>query len=284
MRTHPFSVHEKKLLSHYLASESYAQNFIGVEERVSSFNRLSRKHVQLTTPLADHKSSFSHPNQPSNNKMVFNLGGIKNFLIKDNKCEYLSLMEKLAMDCVQERSDVDKILICSGCYQETTSTNLNGKRITKAFLSKEKFISEVAKSRYYLSSFGLTAFYESLFMYKPTIFLPEQHSSQLYNMKTVKNTFLKDYSISIFDILGNVQIPEDDFDGSLQINRYISTILNSRESYSKLREAVFEKLNYLSRLNTLKLNKNISDLISKLQTGLDFNKIVNDINQKHNGN
>ena len=265
---------KKKILAHFLAEKSFVQNFLNVPQRLNSLGKFSKGKSILVNPLTGKNSPIKkHSKQ---RKLLINLGGIKNFLVKEDTCKYLQLIEKLANDLLALTS-FQSIIICSGCYQKQKIIKKNSKSLKQTFLPKKEFIQEVQNSDIYITSPGLTAFYEALYLFKPTIYLPEQHSSQYYNLNQIKSTFLGKFCISIFDVIKRKKISPNDYKGSCQIMSCISNILQSTAYYEKFRDKTIEKIKLIESIDIKVFNQQINQLIISLEKGIEFDKIPNRI-------
>lgn len=238
------SVHEKKILSHVLARKSFIQNYFGVKERLVDISKfLSNSY--LVEPFASGYVLKERNNNLNEEVLLVNLGGVKNFIIKDNNSDYYELIFRLVKDLLLSPSFVFKeAVICSGLYNKHGTTRLsNGALIKHVFLDNKKFLSLALRCKVCLSSPGLTSIYEFMKIGHNPIYLPEQHSSQYYNVKALRKATNMFRTLSITDIFENLKIPRNDYCGSKVIISNIKKINKDDDAYSKL---LFLMKKYLS--------------------------------------
>src|SRR3990167_598356 len=237
----------------------------------SSFSEMNQKDKVKNYNCQEYLNSY-------NGEMLINLGGIENFLVDSDTAAYLKLIEKLSLDLIS-LPYVTKIYVCSGSYKNPKSQTINGKKINFIFADKVFFHKLVNAAQFYLSSPGLTAFYEALYYKHPTIYLPEQHASQYYNINHIKKTWLKPYCLTLFDVIGEKKISPNDFRGSSQIVKYVDKILHNKNLYNKFRDNLRKKIEIVREVNLLAYQQKCSKTIHQLKVSTNYTNIVNIINK-----
>ncbi|KKQ75820.1 MAG: hypothetical protein US98_C0059G0004 [Parcubacteria group bacterium GW2011_GWC1_38_6] len=270
-------VHEQKLFAHFYSEMSFIQNFFGVRNRISRLAQLGFINLLDVNPIVDNYNGQEYLNS-YNGEMLINLGGIENFLVDSDTAAYLKLIEKLSLDLIS-LPYVTKIYVCSGSYKNPKSQTINGKKINFIFADKVFFHKLVNAAQFYLSSPGLTAFYEALYYKHPTIYLPEQHASQYYNINHIKKTWLKPYCLTLFDVIGEKKISPNDFRGSSQIVKYISKILNNNNLYNKFRDNLCKKIEMVRKVDLKTYQQQCTTTINQLTVSASYVDIVNIINK-----
>jgi hypothetical protein len=263
-----FSIHEKKMLAHFLSEKSFIQNFFGVADRYSKLKKYLSKSY-LVEPFASDLV-VAQKTKPEAGLVVINIGGVKNFIIKDNQSSYFDFILKVSKRLVLENSlKIKKIIICSGLYGVHDILYDNqGKKIIHKFLKNKLFIDLVKKSEICLSSAGLTSIYEFLYLKKRVVYLPEQHSSQYYNMAEIKKTSLGKCSVSIKDIFKKIKVSKNDYTGSCDIVNYIKYLDSNdyyfgeayRQIFNKIVGCKKDKINFKFKEISSKLKKNTISL------------------------
>lgn len=270
-------VHEQKLFAHFYSEMSFIQNFFGVKDRISRLDQLGFINLLDVNPIVDNYYNQEYLNS-YNGDMLINLGGIENFLVDSDTAAYLKLIEKLSLDLIS-LPYVTKINVCAGSYKNPKSQTINGKKINFLFEDKVSFHKLVSTSQFYLSSPGLTAFYEALYYKRPTIYLPEQHASQYYNINHIKKTWLKPYCLTLFDVIGERKISPNDFRGSSQIVKYIGKILYNKNLYDKFRDSLFKKIDMVRKIDLKTYQQQCTATINQLTVSPSYTDIVNIINK-----
>lgn len=270
-------VHEQKLFAHFYSEMSFIQNFFGVKTRISRLGQLGFTNLLEVNPIVDNYYNQDYSNS-HDGEMLINLGGIENFLVDSDTAAYLKLIEKLSLDLIS-LPYVTKIIVCAGSYKNPKSRTINGKKIYYIFEDKVSFHKRVRAAQFYLSSPGLTAFYEALYYKRPTIYLPEQHASQYYNINHLKKTWLKPYCLTLFDVIGERKISPNDFRGSSQIVKYIGTILDHKDLYNKFRDSVYKKIEMVRKVDLETYQQQCTTTINQLTVSPSYTDIVNIINK-----
>jgi hypothetical protein len=248
-----YSVHEQKLLAHFLSDFSFIQNFFGVEKRFLVLKKYF-KNIKLVKPFA---IEYVPKKELTMEKglAVINIGGVRNFLVKNDQSIYFDLIRKLAIRLLlDKKNNLKKIIICSGLYSKHGLVfNKNGRKIIHDFFDNKSFMKIVKKSEIYFSSAGLTTIFESIYMCKPAIYLPEQHSSHYYNISQIKKTLLAKYVISVTDIFKEARISPNDFKGSAQIMNFIKEINENSDYFNALYDLLLKRI-VKYRADGLKIN------------------------------
>ena len=270
-------VHEQKLFAHFYSEMSFIQNFFEVKNRISRLNRLGFKNLVEVNPIIDNYYYQQYKNS-SNGELLINLGGIENFLVDIETADYLKLIEKLSLDLIN-LPYVKNITVCAGSYKYKKSKIINGKSILFSFEDKISFHKLISTAQFYLSSPGMTAFYEALYYQRPTIYLPEQHASQYYNINHIKKAWLRPYCLTLFDVIGEKKISPNDFRGSTQIVKYVDKILHNKNLYNKFRDNLRKKIEIVREVNLLAYQQKCSKTIHQLKVSTNYTNIVNIINK-----
>ncbi len=274
---HLLKVHEQKLFAHFNSEMSFIQNFFDVEKRVMRLRKLGFKNLIITNPIIDNYQVYSYKNL-NNGEMLINLGGIENFLVDSNNAAYLKLVEKLVIDLIKLPS-IKKIHVCAGSFKVPKSQVINDKRIVFSFEDKVSFHNLLKNAQFYLSSPGMTAFYEGLYYKKPTVYLPEQHASQYYNMNHIKKTWLKPFCLTLFNVIGEKKISPNDFRGSSQIVKYVKQILHDKNLYEKLKQKLYKKIETIRIVDLKNYQQRCEETIKLLTVPVSYTNIENIIRE-----
>jgi len=269
-----FTVHEKKIIAHVLADHSYVQSFIWLQTRKKLFEKYFPQKMTFVDAIIDRDNTSPDTSQK---KLIFNLGGVKNFLYKDSKKnDYMLLVEKLVLMLAKDNQcNLDEIHICSWFYKKKKVKSYNWVKIIYAFYKKEEFSQLLYDSYIYITSPWLTNFFELIQSNKKMLFFLEQHMSQYYNLQNIKTTFLKPFCLSIHDMYTDISIPQDDFIGSEVIRKLIQEINNKNTLTDKVYVLLCKKIQKILKYKKILWNKEIKALKESFTTHKNvFNEIV----------
>ena len=269
-----FTIHEKKIIAHVFADRSYIQSFIWLQKRKKLFEKYFWEKMTFVDAIIDIDNTSP---QTSKKKLVFNLGGVKNFLhtnFKQN--DYVELAEKLVVMLTKDNQfGLDEIYICSWFYKKNKVKSYNWVKIIYAFYQKNAFSQLLYDSYIYITSPWLTNFFELIQSNKKMLFFLEQHMSQYYNLQNIKTTFLKPFCLSIHDIYSDISIPKDDFVGSEIISKLIKDINNKNTLIDKIYFLLCKKIQKILKYKKILWNKEIKKLKNSFNTHKNvFDEII----------
>jgi hypothetical protein len=274
-----FSPHEQKLISHVLAKRSYAQNYVGVPQRIEDLRRRGVDHIELVTSIVT-SDLFEPPPRVSANypwEMVINLGGIENFILQFHANDYyVDLVERWAREFLSTRTDCHRITICCGRYEQTSVESIDGRVLYRALLPHQQFVSMVRDARIYITSPGLTAINEAVRMGRMPILLPEQHYSQYYNVYSLQGTLMGSLAVTLQQLFDNYSVPTDDYHGSAVIVEYAHQLCESPDKYRLFSHLLSQRVNSMITFPSHIQAQAISE-IRELFDGPDLDVVIDRI-------
>lgn len=241
---HAFSVHERKVICHFLATRSFAQNFAGVPERVAEIERCCHHRIAIIGSIIDARVAVPAGVAGEDRwEMLINLGGVKNFVLNFHENDYyIDVVERWARDFLSRRPDCYRIMICCGRYVDHRTEQIGHGWLERRFLSHDSFIEAIQRVSVYLSSPGLTAINEAIQLGLLPVLLPEQHYSQVYNLRALRRKRVGGWSLSLDDLFESYTIPDDDFEGSQWVIESMRQVVDSPVLYARFFELLCDRV------------------------------------------
>ena len=214
------SVHESMVVSHMIATRSYAQMFPGVARRRDQLAELGFDTVTATGSMAN-LAEIEHLRglEPRLSRtLVLNLGGFTNaFLDYDRRGGYVDILMAWTEHVARTRDDFDEIVICTGAFGDSVERRIGNVALRCGLVPHAEFLRLVARRPVYLTPPGLTSLHEAVVLGTPAMLLPSQHHGHEFNRRSLDGTSAARWSAS-FDGLGiPVDLPDDDFRGTVAL-------------------------------------------------------------------
>ncbi|MBR0696582.1 hypothetical protein [Bradyrhizobium lablabi] len=252
------SVHERKVLCHFIARRSFAQNYPGVHQRLEAMQEAGLRHTEIVGPIVRasrapdeaerNQDGCSHTGRFS---LLINLGGVRNFVIEFNKNDhYIALLEQWARRYLTETPTGSQITICCGRYTVSSENSVGYRTITTTCLAHDVFMSAIQTADIVLSAPGRTFIQEAVLMGVVPILLPEQHRSQAVNLAGLARTPFAEFCLPLSEILDGKSIPQDDKSGSQAIIECSLKILNTGDLFERFDRLLRSRIDYLRSLNS----------------------------------
>jgi hypothetical protein len=266
------SVHERKVLCHFLAQRSFAQIYPGVERRLIEMKRCGLGDVSLVGPIVGSLDQFQSGDLPTQastarrrNTILINLGGVRNFIIEFGKNDYyIALMEQWARRYLEAHAVDTDITICCGRYQALRETPIQQNTLTRTFLSHESFMAAASRADVVLSAPGRTFIHEAIQLGIVPVLLPEQHRSQAANLAGLLQSPLAHFCVSLDHVYPGDPISEDDYAGSTEIIDRSRAIATTPALFVRFDSILRDRID---RLRSLSVGKR-SEIIAQMRATL----------------
>lgn len=231
--------HERIMLAHLLARRSYAQNFPGVPERIAQFTDLGAGQVELCGPIIDFTGlraslESAPPERPAG--LLVNLGGFQNFFLDyDSHNAYLAMLERWVRDVARRNPDLGRILVCCGAYGEAVTEQVGDVEVEFTFLPHGDFLRHLAHTPLYAVPPSLTSLHEAVVVGRMPLLLPEQHYGHIANQRALGDTTVGRMSASLQLLDERFDVPEDDLEGTRELDRQTRELLGDEGGYATVR-------------------------------------------------
>ena len=280
---HAFSIHERKLLAHMIATRSFAQNFPGVPQRIEAMAQEGFGDVRLLGSIIDHPPPVgtSRRAQPDGSwSMLINLGGVENFAIRFHDNDYIiDLTEKWAARFLQDTPDCRAITICCGRYRQADTRAVGHGTLTRRFAARDEFMDLLERADVVLSAAGRTTLHEAIHLGKAPILLPEQHHNQYCNIISLAHTRLGDLSVALSDIVTLGDLPDDDLAGTLRIIEGARRVLREPTLFERFDALLRARIATFRALDPAHVQAIVDDVAAYLG-GADFGATVRTLAQQ----
>ncbi len=168
------SVHESMVVAHMLATESCAQAFPGVAERVELLATQGFRATTVTGAVID-LGGISPVARQAPRTLVSDLGGFTNaFPEYEEHGAYVDVMLRWLERIAAGGSDFDEIIVCSGTFRRSREYAVNGVRFRVGLLPHADLLELLSTGPVYLAPPGLTSLHEAA-LEIPVMLLPDQH-------------------------------------------------------------------------------------------------------------
>jgi UDP-N-acetylglucosamine transferase subunit ALG13 len=241
-----FTIHERKLLAHMIATRSFAQNFPGVPERLEALRQHGFGNTSLLGSIIDlpkPRPGAENPSKDDTWSMLINLGGVQNFAIRFHDNDYaIDLIERWAEAFLRDMPQCRQITICCGRYTAADSRAVGDGLLTRRFASRNEFIGLLGEADVVLSAAGRTTLHEAVHLRKPLILLPEQHHNQYCNLMSLKGIRLGRMAVALEDVIDIGRLSHDDFEGTLQIIEATRRLLADEQAFARFDRLLRERV------------------------------------------
>lgn len=272
-----FSIHERKVLAHMLATRSYAQNFPGVPERIAEIRRHGGREITLLGSIIDLASSSKVETKvPSGTSwsMLINLGGVQNFAIEFRRNDYIiDLMERWAEVFLRSNPTCREITLCCGRYGAPERRRVGQGELICHFVPHDEFIDMMSRADVLLSAAGRTTLHEAVQIRKLPLLLPEIHYNQYCNIRSLAGTEFGRLAVSLADVVDLGAMPDDDVKGTELIIEQTKRILHSQELFDRFDRILRSRVKTVRGLEAAKKQR-IIDEFSRSLSGEGFAETV----------
>lgn len=230
------TVHESMLVSHMLATRSYAQLFPGASRRMEELLALGIDHMLPTGPMIDvpEIERASRHACTRAGTLVANLGGFNNaFLAYPQNGAYIDLILRWLVRVAERGRDFHEIVVCSGAFGNAAVRNLGGVRFRTGLLPHAELMRLLAGSPVYLIAPGLTSLHEAVAMSNVPMLLPAQHYGHVMNRAWLGQVSLSSYATSFDDLGLTPALRPDDFEGTRQLAEVAARIHAEPELFDR---------------------------------------------------
>ena len=239
------SVHETMLLSHLLATESYAQSLPGVAPRIAQLRECGCSSVHTTGPMIDLPAieRASRAAHSPGRSLVANLGGFTNaFLSYPQTGRYVDIIVRWLVRLAERSRDFDEIVICSGAFGDSEVRRIGAVDVRIGLLPHEELMRLVASSSVYLTAPGLTSLHEAVALSSVPMLLPAQHYGHVMNAAHLAEASFSAFATS-FDALGlTPELCQDDLQGTLELAAIAARIDAEPELFDRFADYMNESL------------------------------------------
>jgi hypothetical protein len=267
------AVHEAMLVSHLIATSSYAQALPGVSDRIAMLARFGVTPIRATGSMLDVDRLRALRSDASRNSrtLLMNLGGFTNaFLDYASRGSYIDIMLRWLTGRARSSREFDEMLVCSGAFTEGYETEVNGTRMRVGMLPHRELLEVLVTRPVYLAAPGLTSLHETVALGVPVMLLPDQHYGHTHNRLTLAGTHLTRYGSSFSDLGLAIDIPDSDLDGTHALADVAAAI--DRDAH--LFQAFTEYMNHrLDGFQAITLSEG-DDFIGELAELLDCSPIA----------
>lgn len=247
------SVHEQMLLSHLIATTSYAQTLPGVADRVAELARLGVDTVRTTGPMLDletlriacddGRGRATSTITRSARTLLVNLGGFNNaFLSYATRGSSITIMLRWLNGLAERTTDFDEIIVCSGAFTEQHARVVNGTRLRVGMVPHGELLELLLSHPVYLAPPGLTSLHEAVSLGVPVLLLPDQHYGHTHNRRQLAGTQLTRSGCTVSDLGLATDIPESDLDGTLALAEVAARIDSDPELFQRFSDYMDERL------------------------------------------
>ena len=274
---HTFTIHERKVLAHLLATRAFAQNFPGVPQRIEELKIDGVQKITLLGPIIDipdKDGSPLHSADATSWSMLINLGGVQNFAIEFHKNDYIiDLMEKWAERFLVKEPNCREIILCCGRYDRPSVRRVGNGVLTLKFAAHDDFVAMMARTDVLLTSPGRTTLAEAVHLARIPILLPEQHYNQYLNMDALIQAGLGSLVVPLSDVVDLGKLPDDDVRGTELILECTRRVLQSDQLFDRFDGLLSEKINEVRSMAADEKERLIVAL-SRFFCGQDFTQTV----------
>jgi len=260
--------HERIMLAHLLAKRSYAQSFPGVAARIADFARVGADHVELCGPILDFPGLSAALDTPPPERpagLLVNLGGFQNFFLDyESHNAYLGVLERWVRDVAADHPDLGRILVCGGAYREPVVTSVGDVEIEFTFLPHKEFLRHLAHTPLYAVPPSLTSLHEAVVLGRMPLLLPEQHYGHIVNLRGLSDTAVGRLAASLQFVEGRFDVPEDDLEGTRELDRLTRELLEDEPAYRTVRTHLHQQLSAYRSLTTGQRTTAVAELGSLL--------------------
>lgn len=250
------------------------QNFPGVKRNFERIGEAIRNPEFvgpiINTPKGKHKKK---------NQLLINFGGMESHLVKVGvNSFYPYFMTEILINSLKGNK-FDRVLVSGGkrVIEILKNRYEDGSNIRFCPLSHPGFLKELASSRLFMTSPGLTGSFEAFDMKIPTVFLPPQNYSQFLNLKTFRAQGIADYSIHWIDYYPDKDIKENENEAE-GVKKVLGCI-NKFQNDSFAKEDIGRKLARFFESNPpVSLARRQNDFLKSLG-GNGAVRVVNKINE-----
>ncbi|GGP76129.1 hypothetical protein GCM10010185_57230 [Saccharothrix coeruleofusca] len=240
------SPHERILVAHLLADRSFAQNFPGVPARIAELAEVGADHIQLTGPIIDNAAvrsalAAAPPEDPAD--LLVNLGGFKNFYLDyDSHNAYLDVLRRWVLDLAGSTGDLEHVIVCCGGFSRPETVRVGRTRVDFTCLPHQEFLRQMAFAPLYAVPPSLTSLHEAVLVRRMPWLLPEQHYGHIVNRRMLAGTAVARHAASMRRLGPQFQVPEDDFDGTRELDRLTRLLAGDEKAYQGLRSHLDDSL------------------------------------------
>ncbi|WP_020123043.1 hypothetical protein [Streptomyces canus] len=236
------SVHESMVVAHMMATESFAQAFPGVTERVDLLALQGFESTTVTGAMVD-LGELNPIVQRTPRTLVANLGGFTNaFLDYEKHGAYVDVMLRWLERMAADGCDFDEIIVCSGAFRHSRNYTVNGVRLRIGLLPHADLLELLSTGPVYMAPPGLTSLHEAAALEVPVMLLPDQHHGHRHNRESLAGTLVERYGASFGEAGFDKDNPDDDLAGTLALADLAAQIDKSPELFKEFADYADRKL------------------------------------------
>lgn len=275
-------VHEAMLVSHLIATASYAQTLPGVAERIATLALLGVETIRATGPMLDvdwlHGLRSDAP--PCSRTLLVNLGGFTNaFLDYTTRGSYIDIMLRWLIGRAESSRDFDEVMVCSGAFADPSIKAVNGTRLQVGMLPHADLLDVLATRPVYLAAPGLTSLHEAVTLGVPVMLLPDQHYGHTHNRRSLACTQLTRKGSTFCDLGLATAVPNGDLDGTLALAEVAAAIDGNADLFRLFTGYMDERLDGF-RAMTPNESDSLVDELAELFNGASATAVMSGIKEE----